>query len=89
MHLRPRGAGPQRRACPDPGPNARAVPDPVGFPEASGPIDGCQRSGAGSDTVARHDVNLDAGLLQRPKRTGVVGAMRTGPAQHESRTTLR
>ena len=71
-----------------PGPNAWAFPDAVGFPEASGAIDGSQRSGAGSDTVTRHHVNLDAGLLKRPKHTCVVGAMRAGPAQHKGRATL-
>ena len=86
-HAEPTGRS-QRPLPSVPRPNAWAFPDAVGFPEASGPIDGRQRGGPGSDTVTRHHVNLDAGLLKRPKHTCVVGAMRAGPAQHKGRATL-
>ena len=68
-------------------PRARATPDSLRIPEARRAIDRCQSRTAGSNTVPRGHVDLDAGFLQRPQHAGVIGAVRTRACQNKRGAT--
>ena len=61
----------------------RRSPDAGWFPEPGGAINRREHGASRADALSGHDVNLDAGFMERPQHTRVVRAVRARAAKHE------
>ncbi len=71
-----------RRQC-------RPLPEAERLPQRGGAVDGEQGGAEGADATARHQIDLDRGLVQCLQHTGMVGAVGADAAQDDGRRPFR
>jgi hypothetical protein len=66
--------------------NAPAAPDSFRLPQTGSAVNRRKKRVARANAVSRDEIDLDAGLLQRPQDASVVRAGRAGAGQNERRS---